>query len=149
MTDPDIAVLACTARRARRLPPDAACDACGIKRHLRVRAGRVLCYACRRRLTGAGPTERDHVAGRLNMGGLLVDLRPNDHRTVTDLRLRMGIDAWPLADGDPLRTLAHVLAGIASLLFLYAEWLLELATDAQIRLGPAGWEGAPVGPVEA
>jgi hypothetical protein len=147
MTDPDIDVLARDARRARRLPRDASCGTCRTTRHLANREGRVLCYACRR--GGAGTTELDHVAGRANLGGLLVVLRRNDHRTVTELRLRLGLDQWPAAEGDPLLTLAHVLAGLASLLFLYAEWLVALAEDLGRRLGADRWEGAPLAPVEA
>ena len=147
MTDPDIASFARASRRSRRVPPDARCATCQTTRHLKLRGNRVLCYACRRAEMGAGPTELDHITGRANVGGLLVTLRQNDHRTVTDLRLQMGIDTWPDADGDPLRTLAHVLAGMASLLFLFAEWLLALAADANQRLGVNVWEGAPLAPV--
>jgi hypothetical protein len=149
MSDPNIDALAREATRARRLARDARCETCRTTRHLTERDGHVLCYACRRAEGGAGPTELDHVAGRANLGGLLVALRQNDHRSVTELRLRLGLDLWPPAEGDPLLTLAHVLAGLASLLFLYAEWLVALAGDLSRRLGPGRWEGAPPAPVVA
>jgi hypothetical protein len=149
MSDPTIAALAREARRDRLLPRDARCETCRTTRYLADDAGRVLCYACRRGEAGARPTELDHVAGRRNLGGLIVELRQNDHRAVTELRQRLGIDEWPAAEGDPLLTLAHVLAGFASLLFLYAEWLVALAADLALRLGPDRWEGAPLAPVVA
>ncbi len=34
----------------------------------------------------------------------------------------MGVGAWPEAGDDPLLTLAHLLAGIDSLLFPFTEW---------------------------
>jgi hypothetical protein len=142
---PDITALRRESRK--RLLTGVACEACGTTMHVSLNSGRALCYACRRAAGGARPVERDHIAGRANLGGLLIDLRANDHRTVTELRLRMGVDAWPPAAGDPLLVLAHVLAGLASLLFLFAHWLVALAADATARLGSAGWEGAPPAPV--
>jgi len=147
MDDPEIRSLTREARRHRRLAPHAACDECGTTRHLAEHAGRVLCYGCLQVARGRGPAELDHVAGQKNLGGLLVWLRNNDHRTVTEIRLQLGIDTWPDADGDPLVTLAHVLAGLASLLFLLAQWLIDLAVDATSRLGPEIWRGAPPAPV--
>jgi hypothetical protein len=147
VADPEIAMLARNARRDRNIPHGAVCDGCQTTIHLKLRDGRILCYACRRAKVGAGPTERDHIAGRINLGGLVADLRLNPHRTVTELRNRMGTEEWPPADGDPLLTLAHVLAGIASLLFLFADWLIALAADARARLGADVWEGAPLAPI--
>jgi hypothetical protein len=143
--DPDITTLRLASRT--RLPSGVACEACLTTRHVSLSGGRALCYACRRATGGAKSLERDHLAGRANLGGLVVDLRANDHRTVTELRLRMGVDTWPPAEGDPLLTLAHVLAGFASLLFLFAQWLVALAADATIRLGAGAWAGAPPAPV--
>lgn len=143
--DPDITALRLESRT--RLPAGVACETCGTTKHVSRSSGHARCYACRRTADGAGETERDHVAGRANLGGLTIDLRANDHRTVTELRLRMGVDGWPLAEGDPLLVLAHVLAGLASLLFLFAEWLVALATDATARLGADVWAGAPPAPV--
>src|SRR4051812_48071507 len=113
MGDRDIDALVREGRRAERGGHDACCQECGDTRHLcRTADGRLVCYSCRRLATGGSATERDHIAGRANLGGLLVDLRANDHRTVTEMRLRLGIDGWSPAEGDPLMTLAHVLAGI-------------------------------------
>ncbi len=145
--DPDITALRLESRT--RAPAGAACDSCGTTRHVSRKDGRLLCYSCVRRSAGAGPTERDHVAGRANLGGLVIDLRANDHRSVTELRLRMGVDTWPPADGDPLLVLAHVLAGIASLLFLFGQWLVAFEAAAAARLGGAGWDWAPPAPVAA
>ncbi len=148
MPDPELDAVARAARRRRRLPPDAACAVCSGRRHLAPAPdGRVLCYACRRAEQGAGPTEADHPAGRRNLGGLVVHLRANDHRTVTELRTRIGIDAWPDAAGDPLLTVAHFLAGMATLLLLVAEWLVEAARHVADRLGPRAWEGARPAPL--
>ncbi len=148
MPDPELDAVARAARRRRRLPPDAACAVCGGRRHLAPAPDdRVLCYACRRAAQGAGPTEADHPAGRRNLGGLVVSLRANDHRTVTELRTRIGIDEWPDAEGDPLLTVAHFLAGMATLLLLVAEWLVEAARHVADRLGPDGWEGARPAPL--
>ena len=148
MPDPEIEALARGARRRSRLPPDAACAKCGGRAHLaRSPAGDVLCYACRRAADGAGPTEADHPAGQRNLGGLVVHLRANDHRTVTELRTRLGIDDWPDADGDPLLTVAHFLAGMATLLLLVAEWLVDAARQLAVRLGPGAWEGVRPAPL--
>ena len=148
MTDHDLNALARGARRKRRLPPDAACDTCGTTRHLSVRPdGRVLCYACLQLGNGRGAVEEDHLAGRLNLGGVVVRLRANDHRTVTELRTQLGIDAWPAPGGDPLLAVAHLLAGVATLLWLFAEWLVEVAGHAAERLGPGGWDGVRAAPV--
>lgn len=148
--DPDIATVAREARRNRLLPAGASCATCQATRHLKAQPdGRTLCYGCQRTELGARPFELDHIAGRTNLGGLLVVLRQNDHRTVTDLRLRLGIDDWPSAGDEPLLALAHTLAGFASILFLLAEWLVALAADLGGRLGPTVWEGAPPSPVVA
>lgn len=148
MNDPDLATIAREARRRRRLPAGAVCAECGTDRQLSARpGGRILCYLHVREEGGAGPTELDHLAGRRNLGGLLVQLRANDHRSVTELRIRLGIDDWPDAAGDPLVALAHLLAGIATLLFLVAEWLVAVAADLAQRLGPTGWEGVALAPV--
>lgn len=128
MSDPDIDSITREARRKRRLPPASTCGVCGGAEHLRLlRDGRVLCYADRRAEGGAGPTEVDHVAGRHNVGGLTVELLANDHRTVTDIRLRVGLDRLPPPAGDPLLMLAHVLGGVATLLLLAVDWLVSHA----------------------
>ena len=148
MPDHEIDALARTARRKRRLPPDAACATCATSEQLSRRPdGRVLCYAHVREEAGAAPTEADHPAGWANLGGVEVHLRPNDHRTVTELRIRLGLDDWPPANGDPLLTWAHLLAGLATLLVLIARSLVALAAHAASRLGPGGWDDGPRGPV--
>lgn len=148
MGDPDVDALVRERRQIHRVRDDARCARCSGGRHLsRASDGRLLCYACRRLETGGAAVERDHVAGRANLGGLLIDLRAKDHRTVTEMRARLGITDWPRADGDPLLVLAHVLAGIASLLVLFAEWLIALSADLVQTLGPRWWIGAPPTPV--
>ena len=148
MSDPEIAALLREARRKRRRDPSAACALCGIAKHLSPCAeGRTLCYADLLEERGLAPVELDHVAGRRNLGGLRVTLRANEHRTVTEWRLLLGIEDWPDARGDPLLLAAHIVAGIATILLLVAAWLVELAADAATRIGPAGWEGAPLAPV--
>ena len=117
MNDPDVTTIVRTIRRRRRVPEGIACVTCDQSRHLRRYAdGRVLCYGCRQAERGARPTVADHVAGEENLGGLTVALLANDHPTVTELRLRLGLDAWPPAAGDPLLVLAHLLAGLGTLL---------------------------------
>ena len=125
MSDPEITTILRETRRRRRVPAGAACATCRGRLHLRLYAdGRVLCYADRRAELGARPTEVDHVAGRDNLGGLTATLLANDHRTVTELRLRLGLDTWPTANGDPLLILAHLLAGVGTILVLVADWLV-------------------------
>lgn len=134
--DPEIDALAREARQRRRLPPGAACETCGGARQLSVRPdGRVLCYEHLQVERGRSPVEADHLAGRENLGGLVVRLQANDHRTVTEMRQRLGTDEWPAAEGDPLLTLAHLLAGVASLLVLVAEWLVDHALHLQATVG--------------
>lgn len=147
MANPDLQALAREARRD--LPPDAACAVCGERRHLRPAPdGRLRCYACRRAERGAGPTEGDHhLAGRRNLGSLTLRLRANDHRTVTELRTRVGLDEWPDAEGDPLLVVAHFLAGMATLLLLVAEWLVDAAAHLAAELGADVWEGARPAPM--
>jgi len=148
MPDHEIDALARAASRRRRLPTGAACATCATTVQLSHRPdGRVLCYAHLREEGGARAFEEDHVAGRENLGGLVVRLRANDHRAVSELRAQLGGDEWPPADGDPLLTLAHFLHGLGTLLIVLARWLVELAADAARRLGPSRWEGAPPAPV--
>jgi len=148
MHDPDLDALARRARKAQRLPRGATCESCGTTSHVAVRPdGRLLCYACLLRETGRSGVEEDHLAGRRNLGGLVVRLDANAHREVSELRLQLGLGDWPDADGDPLRVLAHFLGGLATLLVVLARWLHALADDAAGRLGPTGWEGAAPAPV--
>jgi hypothetical protein len=148
MGDPDVDALVRERRQIQHVRRDARCARCKENRHLsRTPDDRLLCYACRRLETGGSAIERDHVAGRANLGGLLVDLLANDHRTVTDIRTRLGASEWPKADGDPLLVLAHVLLGIASLLVLFAEWLTKLSGDLVRTVGVAWWIGTTPHPV--
>lgn len=150
MGDPDVDALVRERRKIDAARRDARCARCKDTRHLVLTPrGEILCYACRRLETGGSDVERDHVAGRANVGGLLVDLRANDHRTVTELRIRLGIDAWPAARGDPVLLTAHVLAGLASLLLLLAEWLLVLAPELTRALGAGWWRDLRSHPVAA
>jgi hypothetical protein len=149
VTDPAIRALVREARAVRRVRRDARCEGCRDTRHLTRTRGRVLCYACRQANAGRTTVEIDHVAGRPNVGGLLIALEANDHRTVTDIRQRLGIDAWPPSGEDPVRRLAHVLAGLGSLLVLLAEWLLALAGHLEVALGAGWWTAAPRMPVAA
>jgi hypothetical protein len=140
MGDPDVDALVRERRQIEAVRRDARCTRCKDGRYLKPAPdGRILCYACRRLETGGSAVERDHVAGRVNLGGLEIDLRANGHRTVSEIRLRLGIDEWPEADGNPLLVLAHVLAGLASLLFLFGEWLITLTAELDEQLGPSWW----------
>jgi hypothetical protein len=148
MHDHDLDALAREARRKRRLPAEATCDGCGTTKQPSLRPdGRVLCYACVQLENGRRPFEEDHIAGRVNLAGLVVRLDPNAHRDVTDLRLQLGTSDWPTAGGDPLLILAHFLAGLATLLVILGAWLVELAAEAADRLGAAGWSGTVTPPV--
>jgi hypothetical protein len=89
---------------------------------------------------GLRPTELHHVAGRANVGGFLIELWANDHRTLTELSQRLGVCDWPEADGDPLLILAHFLAGLALLLVLVADWLVDVARQVSDSLGAGGWD---------
>lgn len=150
MSDPELEAITRAARRRDRVPPSASCAACGTDRHLSaLSGGRVLCYEDRQTERGVSPIEVDHVAGRANLGGLVASLRANDHRTVTDLRQCWGVDGWPTASDDPLVLLAHLLAGVASILVLVAEWLVTEAVAAERRLGHHALAGARAFPVVA
>lgn len=60
--------------------------------------------------------------------------RPNSHRRVTEKRTTFGMDDWPPAGSDPFLLAAQFLGGIASLLLLLADWLIE-ASRAVARSG--------------
>lgn len=144
-TDPTIRGMVRETRRARRLPPGATCTTCQATEHLsRSSDGSIRCYA---HLETTALRELDHVAGRANLGGLLVPLTPNAHRKVTDIRLLLGKDGWPIANGDPLLAAGHAVAGLASLLWLLAEWLIQLGQWLSDGLGPRWWTTAPLMPL--
>ena len=144
--DAELRVEANRIKRIRRFPRDARCEVCGTPEYLAwTPDGAIHCYA-HIRPDGTG-TEGDHLAGRTNFGSLTVRLDPNAHRRVTELRSMLGMDSWPSAAGDPLIGLAHLLAGIGSLLIVLAEWLLSLADDVRERFDPGFWDGLPLNPI--
>jgi hypothetical protein len=113
-------------RRSRRVPVGRRCDECDARNHLIAsRRGEVLCDMCRRKRLGTDPYEADHIAGRTHLGAITVDLSQNDHRTITELREVLGMDAWPAPDSSLEAALAHFLGNLAVLLWLVAEWWLE------------------------
>ena len=125
-------------RRSRRVPLGRRCDECGARGHLSASSrGEVLCYGCRRKRRGDRPEEADHIAGRTHLGAITVDLLQNDHRTVTELRQVLGMDAWPSADTSFEAALAHFLGNLAVLQWLVANWWLE-------DLATGGCANAPV-----
>jgi hypothetical protein len=147
MDAPEIDALVREQRQLRRVRRDARCETCRDHRHLIATDNeRTLCYACLRAEHGARPMELDHPAGRRNLIDFVVPLRPNDHRTVTEWRTCLGIDDWPDAGADPLRLCAHVIAGLATLLLLIAEWLLAIAPEVADRLGATCWDGVRAAP---
>jgi hypothetical protein len=125
-------------RLKRRLPPNAVCAHCGEAGHLRTSAaGETLCYACRRARGGARSFEADHLAGRAHLGAITLNLRQNDHRTVTELRTVLGMDDWPSPDTSSGLALVHLLGSVSILLWLAATWLLEF-----LQAPPSAAQGA-------
>jgi hypothetical protein len=149
--NPDDAELRAEANRVKRIkrfPRDARCEVCGTWKHLAwTPDGGIHCYEHIRR--AMSPTEAHHLAGRVNFEGLTVELRPNAHRRIHELRSMLGIDAWPEGeDAGPLVGLAHLLAGVGSLLMLLAEWLLALAVEIEERIEAWTWDGLQLNPIE-
>jgi hypothetical protein len=124
MTDPLLQGLVRGERADRSADELGPCKLCGSRVDVARRPDGVRCYEHR---DGPIPTvEADHVAGVLNLGSFTVALRANDHRRVETIRVALGMDRWPDAsDGDPLLRLAHLLGGLATLLWLGAEWLVS------------------------
>jgi hypothetical protein len=142
----ELRLLASRIKRIRRFPRDAICETCRSTEYLAWTAdGAIRCYAHIRGDQAA--TEGDHVAGRATFGSLTVELDANAHRRVTEIRAMLGLDDWPPAGGDPLLALAHLLAGIGSLLVLVAEWLVQLALHARHRFDHDLWVDAPPSPI--
>lgn len=83
---------------------------------------------------GELPFEDDHLAGRMTWGSLTVRLRRPDHRAVTELRTVMGFDDLPPAD-DPVLLLAHLLAGLATLLALLVDYLVAWSNELRQQYG--------------
>lgn len=142
----ELRLLANRIKRIRRFPRDASCETCGTPEYLAWTAdGSIRCY---RHIRGdIAATEADHIAGRENIGGLTVRLDANAHRRITEIRSMLGLDDWPQAGDDPLLVLAHLLAGISTLLLLVAAWLVELALWARQRLDHDLWVDAPPSPI--
>jgi hypothetical protein len=128
--DRELQRLGNAAKRARRVPPGSTCAACGTDRDLSVAAGgSVRCYAHLRGTRDA--TELDHWVGVANLPSAVLPLRANAHRRVTEIRGAMGFDDLPQDSREPLLLLAHLLEAIASLLVLFAEWLVDLVMANQ------------------
>jgi hypothetical protein len=135
--DPELRAEATRIKRIRRFPPDATCEECGTLEHLAwTQDGGIRCYR--------------HIRPGVeaNFESLTVRLDANAHRRVTEIRAMLGIDRWPPGGDGPLVGLAHLLAGLGSLLVVIAEWLLDLAIEAEQRFDPYFWEGLPVNPVQ-
>jgi hypothetical protein len=155
--DPMLNDLVRQEKRRRRLPPNARCCMCGGTEHLKVsRTGYVRCYEHRLKrvwLDEMGErspqtwVELDHPAGQANLGGVTVPLRANAHRSVTEVRLAIGQDDWPAANGDPLRAVGHLLAGVGSIPWLIGRWLVDLAGWLGEKIGGDWSDGAPPGPI--
>jgi hypothetical protein len=145
--DPELRAEARRFKRIQRFPRDAHCETCGGGEYLVwTRDGAIRCY---RHVRGEGNArEEDHIAGRANFESLTVRLDANAHRRVTELRSMLGMDSWPKGEDGPLVGLAHLLAGIGSLLIVLAEWLLELAADVRARFDPWFWDGLPLNPIQ-
>ena len=141
--DPSLRRLARTSRRRRSQARDRTCVVCGTSSHLVVRADGTRCYA---HLSGEEPrVELDHPAGRANVPGFVMPLHANAHRDATEFR-DLTRD-WPAAEGRPLVAAAHVLVGLASLLWLLARWLVELTRWLEAHLGPDWHRAAPPFPI--
>lgn len=122
-------------RRSRARLGQHRCSECGAGRHVQGGPDGDLCYECRRSRRGLPAWEADHLAGRATWGSLTVRLRGNDHRSASELRAVLGFDSLPAAEDDPLLLLAHLLAGIATLLALVVEYLVEWAATLAERHG--------------
>ena len=96
---------------------------------------------------GATRFENDHLAGRATWGSLTVRLTREDHRSVSELRRVLGFDDLPDAEGDPILFLAHLLGGIATLLALLVQYLVDWSKSLRERHGPdwAAGLATPVG----
>jgi hypothetical protein len=55
---------------------------------------------------------------------------------VSELRAILGFDDLPEADGDALLLLAHLLAGLATLLALLVQYLVAWSKDLRDKYGP-------------
>ena len=140
--DRQLREIANVAKQRRRLPANATCATCQLTVRLsRSRDGQIHCY--RHLDPDRAPIERDHWAGHGVLPGALIPLEANAHRAITDLRRAMGVDELPLPDGDPLVLLARLVAGIASLLMLFAQWLAAYAAATRAGLPPPEFPVVP------
>jgi hypothetical protein len=80
------------------------------------------------------------------MPRFVVPLDANWHRRVTDVRRQVGVDDWPRANGDALLVAAHLLAGLASLTWALAAWLVDLSRWISRELGSDWFRRAPHSP---
>lgn len=127
MKDQELLQITAYSRRMRRLPADASCEICQATEHLsRLSGGTIRCYSHLK--SPAGRVELDHWLGCAASIEAVIPLEGNSHRRITDLRRLIGFDDLPPADGDPLLLLARLLEGVASLLVLAAEWLVDHVT---------------------
>lgn len=144
INDAALSHLVAVARRRSRTPAGSSCSICGHRDHLtQLSDGDIRCYSHRSQETGV--VELDHFAGRATLPRTVIALDGNAHRRVTEIRRLTGMDDFPMAAGDPILTLAHLLAGIASLFLLFAAWLVEYASFAAGQLNGT----PPVFPVQA
>ncbi len=140
--DPLLRSLARREQRSLRVPLESQCvePGCNATDHLSLSAGRVRCYT---HLEGPRPrVELDHPAGHANMPEFRIGLFGVPHRRVTLIRELLASD-FPPANNDPLLTAAHFMVGVASLLWLLAEWLRDVALWLAERMGPDWFLTAP------
>jgi hypothetical protein len=133
MSDPTLRSILRDERAEARAEAIGPCDVCGSHVDLTATRHGPRCYE--HRLGVEAAVEADHVAGIINIAGLTVRLRGNAHRRVEMIRTALGMDEWPDAEGDPFLELAHLLGGLATLLWLAAQWLID--SVAARRLGIA------------
>lgn len=92
---------------------------------------------------GVTTYENDHLAGQATWGSLTVRLTREDHMAVSELRRVLGFDDLPSADDDPILFVAHLLGGIATLLALLVQYLVEWSRSLKQRHGPDWAAGLP------
>lgn len=141
MSDPEIDALVREARARRHADEFGPCGICGGTGWLLETAHGTRCYE--HRLGPDAIVERDHAAGAANLPSLTVALRGNVHRRATEIRLALGTNGWPNANGDPILEAAHLIAGLLSYLALIVEWLVALDAFLRERFGDVWFKDAP------
>lgn len=141
MSEPEIDALVREARADRAASDLGPCGICGSTQSLVATEDGVRCYE--HRLGPEALIEVDHTAGVVNLPGFRVRIQANAHRRATEIRLALGEDRWPKADGDPLLQAAHLVAGLLSYLWIVVEWLVALDAYLRERLGDSWFSGAP------